>query len=192
MFFAQQLAVHKIITQRHCLTVLNDITQAWTSIGASVYALWQQTGVSSSPWRILGVVVYLACVSTLHIASSTIMQFTAFNSTSTVSVQSAVAWTGNPIFSNISSNVVPVFPPDGLSSNFKTTGLHNNTVYDILDQTGSGFTSAVVNATSFQVNCGLLSNLSFSNAIDPLGFSMPGLGTAYLSFQSEFHLEILS
>ena len=134
MFFTQQLAVYKIITQRHCLTVANDIAQAWTSIGASVYVLWQQTSVPSSLWRTLGVVVYLTCVFTLHIASSTIMQFTAFNSTSTISIQSAVAWTNNSIFaSNVPSHVVPVFPPDGLHSNFKTTGLLNNTVYDILD-----------------------------------------------------------
>ena len=36
-------------------------------------------------------VFYLACVSTLHIASTTIMQFTAFNSSSILTMKSAMA-----------------------------------------------------------------------------------------------------
>lgn len=186
VFIIQQLAVQKIIAQRHYLTAVHDIAQAWTSIGAALYAVWQQTGITSSLWRTLGVVIYLTCVSALHIASSTIMQFTAFNSTSTLSVQSAVAWTNDSIFaSGSSSSVVPVFPPNSLSANFKTTGLLNNTVYDIINQTSPDFTSAVVNATSLQASCGLLSNLSFSNNTESLSFSMYGLGPSNLSFQSK-------
>ena len=186
MFITQQLAVHKIIAQRHYLTAVHDIAQAWTGIRAALYVLWQQIGITSSLWRTLGVVIYLACVSALHIASSTIMQFTAFNSTSTLSVQSAVAWPNGSIFENGSSpNVIPVFPPNSLSANFKTTGLLNNTVYDIINQTSPDFTSAVVNATSFQASCGLLSNLSPPNNAGPLSFSMYGLGSSNLSFQSK-------
>ena len=35
---------------------MHDITQAWTGIGAAVYALWKQTTVASSTWTLLGVV----------------------------------------------------------------------------------------------------------------------------------------
>ena len=79
-------------------------------------------------------------------------------------------------------------PPSTLLGNMETVGLLNNTIYDIVDTTDPALTTAIVNATSLQANCGLLSNLTFSNSgISPmLNFSVDGLGNASFLFSSKF------
>ena len=189
VFVTQQLAVSAMIAKWHYLTAVHDISHAWTGIGAAIYALWQQTKIASSIWTILGVATYLACVSILHIASTTIMQFTAFNSTSNISVQSTVTWPNSTVLANgtwVGAN--QMVPPSTLLGNMETVGLLNNTIYDIVDTTDPALTTAIVNATSLQANCGLLSNLTFSNSgISPmLNFSVDGLGNASFLFSSKF------
>ncbi|KAG8217910.1 hypothetical protein J3R82DRAFT_6076 [Butyriboletus roseoflavus] len=145
---------------------------AWTGIGAAVYAFWQQTKVASSTWTILGVVSYLACVFTLQTASTTIMQFTAFNSSSIITIQSAIALPNATVLVNGTwPGTFQGIPPSNLLSNVQTTGLLNNTLYDILTTTDSSFTNATVNATALQANCGLLSNVTY----DSFNFSANGL-----------------
>lgn len=172
-----------MVMQWHYLTAVHDISQAWTGIGASVYALLQQMKTASSVWTILGVTTYLACVSVLHIASTTIVQFTAFNSTSTIPVQSTVTWPNSTVVTN-GSWVGPnqIVTPSNLLQNMETIGLLNNTIYDIVNTTNSAFTTAIVNATTLQANCGLLSNLTFSDSRSPptFNFSVDGLGNASL------------
>ena len=177
MFITQKLAISAILAQRHYLTAVHDIAGAWTGIGAALHALWQQTKVVSSIWTMLSVVSYLACVSTLHIASTSIMQFTAFDSYSTIPVQSEMAWPNDTVLgSGFWSSTFVGIPPNSLLSNIQTIGLLNNTLYDILTTTDSSFTNATVNATSLQANCGLLSNLTFYNS-NTLNFSMNNFGS---------------
>ena len=185
MFITQQLAVSAILTRHHYLTAVHDISQAWTGIGAAVYSLWQQTKLVSSILPILGVVIYLACISTLHIASSIIMQFTAFNSTFTISTKSnvIVTWPNSTVLANGTWGApFQTVPPSSLLANIQTNGLLNNIIYDILDTTNPGFMNATVNATSLHTSCGLLSNLTFSNSgMSPtLNFSVDGLGSRSL------------
>ena len=187
VFIVQQLATSKLIAQRHYLTTVHDVANAWTGIGAAVYALLQQKKPPSSIWAMIGVVMYLACVSVIHIASSTIMQFIAFNSTSTISVQTLIAWPNSSVLSNSSwIGAIQTMPPITLIDDLQTNGLLNNTVYDILTTTQPGFTNATVNATSLQSSCGLLSNLSYYNStsLPGLNFSVEGLGQGSFSFQA--------
>lgn len=170
---------------------MHDVTQAWTGIGASVHVLWQQIRMPSSIQSMLAVVIYLACISALYIASTTIMQFTAFNSTSSISIQSEVAWPNSTVLAH--SFWISQFqsiPPSGLLANIQTNGLLNNTIYDILSTSDSSFTSAIVNATSIQSNCSLLSNLTFFNSNEStLNFSVDGFGSGGYSFDCEFFEE---
>ncbi|KAF8557198.1 hypothetical protein OG21DRAFT_379019 [Imleria badia] len=187
VFIVQQLATSKLIAQRHYLTTVHDTANAWTGIGAAVYSLFQQTGPSSSIWVITGVVLYLACVSVMHIASTTIMQFTAYNHTSTISVQTLVPWPNSTVISNGSwLDAIQTMPPISLIDDLQTNGLLNNTIYDIITPTiQSSFTNATVNATSLQASCGLLSNLSYYNSSSfpgsGLNFSVDGLGQGSLA-----------
>jgi hypothetical protein len=179
VFIVQQLAISNLIAQRHYLTTVHDTANAWTGIGAAVYALLQQQNPPSSIWAMIGVVMYLACVSVIHITSSTTMQFTAFNSTSTISVQTLIAWPNSSILSYPSwINAIQTMPPISLTDDLQTNGLLNNTIYDILTISHPSFTNATVNATSLQASCGLLSNLSYYNSSSSAGlnFSVDGLG----------------
>ena len=172
-----------MVTQWHYLTAVHDISQAWTGLGAAIYALVQQTKTVSSIWTMLGVTTYLACVSILHIASTTIMQFTAFNSTSIIPIQSTVTWPSSIVLTNGSwAGPNLIVTPNNLLQNMETLGLLNNTIYDIVNLTDPAFTTAIVNATSLQANCGLLSNLTFSNSgPSPIfNFSVDGLGNTSL------------
>ena len=179
VYIVQQLATSKLIAQRHLLTTVHDTANAWTGIGAAVYSLLQQQNPSSSIWVIICVVVYLGCVSVMHIASTTIMEFTAYNSTSTVSAQTLIPWPSNSVISNGSwIESIQTMPPISLIDGLQTNGLLNNTIYDILTTTQPRFTDATVNATSLQASCGLLSNLSYYNSSSSpgLNFSADGLG----------------
>ena len=113
------------------------------------------------------------------------MQFTAFNSTSTISVKSNVTWPNSTVLAN--GTWAAPFPPSTLLANIQTNGLLNNTIYDILDTTNPGFMNAAVNATSLHTSCGLLSNLTFSNSgISPiLNFSVDNLGFESFALNSE-------
>ena len=180
MYIVQQLATSKLIAQRHLLTTVHDTANAWTGIGAAVYSLLQQQNPSSSIWVIICVVVYLGCVSVMHIASTTIMEFTAYNSTSTVLVQTLVPWPNSTVISNDTwFDSIQTTPPIGLIDNLQTPGLLNNTIYDVLTTTTQpSFINATVNATSLQASCRLLSNLSYYNSSGSpgLNFSVDGLG----------------
>ena len=131
--------------------------------------------------------IYLACISTLHIASSTIMQFIAFNSTSTISVQSNVTWPNSTVLANGGTWIAQfqTVPPSSLLANIQINGLLNNTIYDILGTTDPSFMNATVNATSLQASCGLLSNLTFNSGVWPiLNFSFDGLGSGSLEYSN--------
>ena len=120
----------------------------------------------------------------MHIASSTIMQFIAFNSTSNISVQTLIAWPNSSALSNSSwIMAIQTMPPITLIDDLQTNGLLNNTIYDILTTIQPSFTNATVNATSLQASCGLLSNLSYYNSSSPpgLNFSIEGLGQGAFS-----------
>lgn len=179
VFVTQQLAMSAIIAQWHYVTAVHDVSQAWTGIGAAVHTLWQQTKTTSSFWTLLGIAIYLACVSVLHITSTTILQFTAFNITSTISVQSTVTWPNSSVLTN-GTWVGPsqIVPPSTLLANLETVGLLNNTVYDIINTTDPTLTTAIVNSTSIQSSCGLLSNLTTFTLDESftLNFFIDGIG----------------
>ena len=118
MFIVQQLGLSKLIAQRHFLTTVHDTANAWTGVGTAVYSLLQQQNPSSSIWLIVGVAFYLGCVSVMHIASTTIMEPTTYNSTSTVLVQTLMPWPNSTVISNDTwFDSIQTTPPIGLIDN---------------------------------------------------------------------------
>ena len=202
MFIVQQLAIAKLIAQRHYLTTVHDTANAWTGLGAALSTLPQSTTTPSSFWAITSVVVYLACISVMHVASTAVMQFTAYNSTSTISVPTLIPWPNTSVVSNGSwTNAIQTMPPISLVDDLQTNGLLNNTIYDILTTSHPSFTNATVNATSLQASCGLLSNVSYHNTSEipyipgntpHLNFSIDGLGQGAIILVGElFDLKYL-
>ncbi|KIK92696.1 hypothetical protein PAXRUDRAFT_13082 [Paxillus rubicundulus Ve08.2h10] len=201
VFVTQRLALSRFIARRQYLTAVHDISSAWPGIGAAISAVWAQRRVASSTWMTIAVMIYLGCISTLHIASSTVMQFTAFNSTITTSVQSSMAWPGPSV--NLTGlnwvAAVSAVPSMDMLSDLSTYGLSNNTLYDTLTTADPLFVNATVNATSLQASCRLLSNLTYNvnpdtNSTHPthyVNFSVSGLGSGAFALLPESPNEIL-
>ncbi|KAF8842346.1 hypothetical protein BDN67DRAFT_383903 [Paxillus ammoniavirescens] len=201
VFITQRLALSGFIARRQYLTAVHDVSGAWPGIGAAISAVWQQRKVASSTWTTIAVMTYLGCVSVLHIASSTIMQFTAFNSTLTTSVQSSMAWPNQSVdFTGLNwVGAVNAVPSMNMLSDLSTYGLSNNTLYDTLTTADPLFVNATVNATSLQASCGLLSNLTYHVNPDTtsaapthyVNFSVSGLGSGAFILLPESSNEIL-
>ncbi|KAF8141902.1 hypothetical protein EV363DRAFT_37740 [Boletus edulis] len=159
VFVTQSLVLSATFSSKKKLTQIHDICSAWSGLGAALSTLWSQTKVASSVLSVVLVAVYFACVSVLHVASSTIMQFQPFNHTITRTVPAVATWPGPSI--NLStldwSTAIGTLPFLRNLYGNTTNGLANNTLYDIPTQS---FAKATVNTTMVNAHCGLLTNLS--------------------------------
>ena len=165
------------------LTAIHDICGAWNGIGAAINALWQQTKAVSSPVTILVILAYLSCISGLHVISSSVVQFQAFNNTLRMGiVPSTLAW---PFSSTNLTNLdwASVSPLTGLWPLLPTAkGLTGAMLYDV-PVTNVPYTGAVVNTSTISAECGLLSNTSVGYWIDQQSFylvNVSGLGEVAL------------
>ncbi|KAF8436211.1 hypothetical protein L210DRAFT_719085 [Boletus edulis BED1] len=155
----QRLAISTAMAKRQKLTAIHDICGAWNGIGAAVHTLWQQTKVMSSPLTIFMILAYMSCISSLHIVSSSVIQFEAFNNTISNVVPSTLAW---PFSSSNLANVdwPSVSPLTALWPLLPTAkGLDGSMLYDV-PRSNLAYTGAVVNTTTISADCGLLSNSS--------------------------------
>jgi hypothetical protein len=170
------------MAKRQKLTALHDICGAWNGIGAAIHTLWQQTKVVSSPSTVLFILMYLSCISGLHIISSSVIQFEAFNNTITTVVPSTLAWPFSSM--NLTSlDWASVSPLTSLWPLLPTAkGLTGNMLYDV--PTSDAYTGAFVNTTAISAECGLLSNTSvggWNNSLDAYFVDVGGLGEVALS-----------
>lgn len=173
---------------KQSLTRVHDLSQAWTGIGSALLGLWQQSKTAASVHMTIVITTYYLCISVLHIASTTVIQFEMFSSGENHTAQSTLAW---PTFGNTTYEwdvLSPIVPLDQLPS-LSTNGLLNNTVYDtpIVDSTS---VNATVNATTIHADCGLLSNLSigFLDILPTVTATIPNVGliTTFLPGMCEF------
>ena len=145
--------------KRQKLTAIHDIAGAWNGIGAAISTLWQQTKVVSSPSAIFLTLAYLGFISGLHIISSSVIQFDAFNNTVTYTVSSTLAWPP-PSVDLSTLDWQTISPLTSLWSLLPTAkGLTGSVLYDV-PSSEYAYTGAVVNTTTITAECGLLSNLS--------------------------------
>lgn len=195
VFITQRLALFASLSQRQKLTTAHDISEAWAGLGAAVLTLWQQTKIAASPRAVILVFLYLTCISVLHVASPTIMQFQPYNVTLTTVIASNSTWPDPSV--NLSAltwaGITPLAPSmSNLNSSvLSTSGLVNSTLYNTF--TGNQqVVNASVNATTIHANCGLLpilaTNLSFGgtnvslNAVENM--------TVYLGNPCELQIRI--
>ncbi|KAH0828806.1 hypothetical protein J3R83DRAFT_3254 [Lanmaoa asiatica] len=163
VFITQRLALSASLSRHQKLTTTHDISEAWGGLGAAILTLWQQTKIAASTITTILVFLYLACVSVLHVASPTIMQFQPYNASLKTVVASNSTWPGPSV--NLSAltwaGISPLAPlmSNLNSSMLSTSGLVNTTLYDTF--TGNQLVvNASVNATTIRANCGLLPILS--------------------------------
>ncbi|KAH7911315.1 hypothetical protein BJ138DRAFT_936533 [Hygrophoropsis aurantiaca] len=193
VYTTQALALSQMLLTYQPLTATHDAVRAWSGLGTAFDSLWQQRKITSIPFKVLCVTLYLISISALHIASSSIIQFQNFNSTQTISVDTKLAWPDNSWFTiaeyqtyssastSMWNDITSAAPFVSGISGISTAGLDGFTVYDVLvpnDGTGN----ATVNATTVHVQCGLVAGglyntttntIYFPQASLPSGFSQP-------------------
>ncbi|KAJ8583354.1 hypothetical protein M405DRAFT_937272 [Rhizopogon salebrosus TDB-379] len=163
LFLTQRLSMSTTLVRRVKLTAIHDINGAWLGLGSALSSLWQQIDIPASWWTTSAVAAYFACISVLHVTSSTLLQFQTFNTTTTTSVPTALGWpddisglwTANWGAITASLPVVKQLP--GLVS----AGLSNATIYDtpqIIPTVGN----ATVNAITITSRCGLIPNVTIN------------------------------
>jgi hypothetical protein len=110
------------------------------------------------------VAAYLACISVLHVTSSTLLTFQTFNTSMSTSVPTALGWQSN-LFANTSETVnwgviTASLPVVNQLPGLVSAGLSGTTLYDI-PKTSSIIGNATVNATTITSHCGLLPNFTY-------------------------------
>jgi hypothetical protein len=155
----QRLTFLKNVTRRQTVTALHDTMNAWRGLGSALECLWQQSTVPASRWSILSITAYLTCVFSLHVVSSSIIQLQTFNTTVDASATKISYWP-NPDVDMMAiqwQSISALVPTLGRFANLQGMGLHNATLYDIIRPTDKSG-RAIVNASSFRANCGLVRN----------------------------------
>jgi hypothetical protein len=147
------------------LTSIHDISGAWSGLGSALSSVWQQTDIPASWWTTSAVATYLACISVLHVTSSTLLQFETFNTTTSISVPTALGWRDN-LLANLSESVnwatiTASLPAVNHLPGLVSAGLSNNVIYDV-PRTSSLVGNATVNATTIASRCTLLPNATYS------------------------------
>ena len=179
VFVTQRLALSNLLSRPQKLTATHDVSGAWSGLGAAISTLWQQTNIAASTKATLLVFLYLSCISILHVASPTIMEFQAYNATPTTPVPSNTTWP-EPSVDLTTLNMAtmaPLVPVMSSLTGLSTDGLINSTLYDTFSKTPQ-MVNAVVNANTIRANCGLLPNLTYTyNAgTVTLAATMSGVG----------------
>ena len=155
-----------MVSGRRKLTTVHDVSGAWTGIGAGLYALWQQRKASSSILEVIAVVTYLTTMLVLQIASSSIMHWQGFDTMLTGVLPADLAMPGSAV--NISQlgwqEIFPIARTIGQDTSISTYGLWNSTLYDVPQALNNDtFSTASINATTVNVQCGLVPNLTLSD-----------------------------
>ena len=163
----QRLALLEIVSKRRKLTTVHDVCGAWTGIGAATHILWQQRKSFSLIRKILAVVAYLTMMLVLHIASSSIMGWQQYTPEGILQMDLAMPDSAVNISQLDWTEIFPVARLIGQDMNMTWTefGLQpNSTLYDVpLQQLPNAFPTGPINATTFNVQCGLVPNLTLSS-----------------------------
>ncbi|KAG2337389.1 hypothetical protein BDR05DRAFT_1005092 [Suillus weaverae] len=173
IYLMQRLTLLKNMTRRQTVTVLHDTVDAWRGLGSALECLWRQSTISASWWSVLSITAYLACVFSLHVVSSSIIQLQTFNATVDIPATKLSYWPSPDVdmMAIRWQSVSALVPTLGRFSNLQDIGLYGATLYDIIQPTDiSGH--AIVNASSFGANCGLVRNsmLNYSPEINADNF----------------------
>ncbi|KAJ8580341.1 hypothetical protein M405DRAFT_61577 [Rhizopogon salebrosus TDB-379] len=164
LFLTQRLAISRTLVRRLKLTSIHDISGAWSGLGSALSSVCQQIDIPVSWWATSAVAAYLACISVLHVTSSTLLAFQIFNTSMSTSVPTALGWQSN-LLTNTSESVnwgaiTASLPVVNQLPGLVFAGLSGATLYDT-PKTSSIVGNATVNATTITSHCGLLPNVTY-------------------------------
>ncbi|KAJ7146684.1 hypothetical protein C8R44DRAFT_757970 [Mycena epipterygia] len=191
VFVTQTLSLRRSLRIDQTLTTTHDHAAAWMGIGSAVVQLWQQKMV---PAPIVDIVfLYLGSILVLHITTPALFSVETFDSTRRVDVRTnslpAYDWSNlsppNWPKSISEENAVDMyasgsmyFLPSVVAPNATSLGLHQGTLYDVLEPNPLGTGQPIVNATGFNITCGYLTDVILDNYVaDQSG---DGLGSTWI------------
>ncbi|KAJ7164154.1 hypothetical protein C8R46DRAFT_1036085 [Mycena filopes] len=172
VFMTQTLFTRRSLGVKQTLTAIHDSAAAWVGIGSAVMQLWGQTTVHGSTFGVLSALAYLANILVLHITTPALFSVVAFNSSHNIQVgiEYHMPITNGSYLTHYSESLLAVYMkgslallPWILSDTTPSPGLHEATLYDVLDS-NEGVGNVTVNATGFNVTCGYPPFQNSSNA----------------------------
>ncbi|KAL1682811.1 hypothetical protein EV122DRAFT_286751 [Schizophyllum commune] len=162
IWLTQRLTFRRLLSHVRSLTAIHDEYNSWIGLGSAFLTLWaQRTNHGALRW-VVYTTIYLGAIETLHVTIPAMftLQVGTIHRSSTIS--SELAYTDN-ILGDASS----LLPYLALLSSELSVGLDTATIYDRLPVNIGDF-NTTVNATTFNVECGLLYSLKVSgNHSDP-------------------------
>ncbi|KAH7923265.1 hypothetical protein BV22DRAFT_1130770 [Leucogyrophana mollusca] len=164
VYITQRVSLLRSLSQWQNVTGIHDLSGAWTGLGSAFIGLWNQFDLAASPFRVVSVAAYLLGIATLHITSSSIVQFQNFNNTISASVPTTIGWPDDTSPATMTSlnwtTITSVASFVDLLAGITTVGLSNSTVYDVLSP-NSGTGNATVNAIKVETRCALATGLEY-------------------------------
>ncbi|KAI0945046.1 hypothetical protein AcV7_001685 [Taiwanofungus camphoratus] len=160
--------MRRILLKRQTLTAIHDLAGAWNGLGSALLSLWRQAFLAASVVGTLQVVVYLASLSVIHIATPALFSTELFNHTDSIVVStiigmpsiSDVADRDSVLISDVWESTSELLPYLALVTPQQTLGLYNDILYGFPVQPNFGIGSTLVGATAANVTCGYLSGMS--------------------------------
>ncbi|KAJ7019087.1 hypothetical protein C8F04DRAFT_353351 [Mycena alexandri] len=162
LFLTQKLAMQCNFQTWQTLTATHDSISSWAGLGSALATLYNQISVPASVFGTFHVVGYLACIAILHTSIPAIISVGTF--TATVALPAGTV--GLPQYENLTAvnstrAFMTTFPTSFLPwrqifNDSPIVGLHNNSLYEVLQSTTIAKGSAQVTAKGFNVTCGYI------------------------------------
>ncbi|KAJ7838037.1 hypothetical protein B0H13DRAFT_2104281, partial [Mycena leptocephala] len=160
-FAVERQTVVSFWTTTIAMVFATSIT-SWAGLGSALATLYNQVSVLASVFGTLNIVVYLGCISILHITIPANLSVATFSTTVPVDAITV----GVPEFQNsttviairdfITSFCTDFLPWTGSLDDFQLLGLYNDSLHEVLQNTTSGRGQASVSATGFDITCGYI------------------------------------
>ncbi|KAJ7844156.1 hypothetical protein B0H13DRAFT_2096911, partial [Mycena leptocephala] len=177
VFLVQKLAMQQNLRTYQTLTATHDSITSWAGLGSALATLYNQVSVPASVFGTLNIVVYLGCISILHITIPANLSVATFSTTVPVDAITV----GVPEFQNsttviairdfITSFCTDFLPWTGSLDDFQLLGLYNGGLHEVLQNTTSGRVQASVSATGFNITCGYI-HAEILNVLDMHKFNI--------------------
>ncbi|KAJ3556626.1 hypothetical protein NM688_g1920 [Phlebia brevispora] len=183
MLLTQRIALHEFFRRPQTLTAMHDKASAWLGLGSSLQTLANQRKLVTDLLGTFMITLYLLLILVVHTTLPGIFGIGNQNVTVTATYPTTLARQPNIIFDlsgpalqipgEIWSTIYSILPVyDTL--NLTTVGVLDNMLYDIIPSVENVANIGVeVNATTFVVDCGLLSDVTQLGFMGPASPVLP-------------------
>ncbi|KAI5835907.1 hypothetical protein K523DRAFT_411177 [Schizophyllum commune Tattone D] len=175
IWMTQRLALRRLLTSQQTLTAMHDEYNSWIGLGSALMTLYGQTRIRSAVGSISCITSYLVNAAILHVTIPAMFSLQVGTLLHSADVTSLAAYprvdhifdvrsnwrnSDNHLLGTLLSDASSLLPYVALTDAHQTVGLDGATMYDqLLVTDGNG--TVFVEATTFNVTCGTLNDLTF-------------------------------